>query len=75
MSKGSGLRRGVGAEADMDDDPNRGVPRLETPLERSSAARQALGEAVRFWWVSMLRGCLALLLGIGLFFREPPSTT
>ena len=52
----------------MDDDPNRGVPRLETPLERSSAARQALGEAVRFWWVSMLRGCLALLLGIGALF-------
>lgn len=31
----------------------------------SSASEQALGAAARFWWVSVARGCLALLLGIG----------
>lgn len=52
----------------MDDDPDRSGPRLETHSERSSAASRALGSAVRFWWVSVLRGCLALLLGIGALF-------
>jgi uncharacterized membrane protein HdeD (DUF308 family) len=28
-------------------------------------AREAVGAAVRFWWISVLRGCLALLLGVG----------
>ena len=37
----------------------------EAPLARSSAAGQAVGAAARFWWISVLRGCLALLLGIG----------
>ena len=31
----------------------------------SRVAREAVGAAMRFWWVSMLRGCLALLLGLG----------
>ena len=52
----------------MDDDPDRDGSRLEIPSERSSAAGKALGAAVRFWWVSMLRGGLALLLGIGAVF-------
>jgi uncharacterized membrane protein HdeD (DUF308 family) len=28
-------------------------------------AREAVGAVVRFWWISVLRGCLALLLGVG----------
>jgi uncharacterized membrane protein HdeD (DUF308 family) len=28
-------------------------------------AREAVGAAVRFWWISVLRGCLALALGVG----------
>ena len=28
-------------------------------------AREAVGAAVRFWWISVLRGCLALLLAVG----------
>lgn len=38
---------------------------METPSDRSSAAREAVGAAVRFWWISVLRGCLALFLGVG----------
>ena len=40
-------------------------PQRATRSDRSSAAHQAIGAAVRYWWVSVLRGCLALLLGIG----------
>ncbi len=31
----------------------------------SRVAREAMEAAMRFWWVSVLRGCLALLLGVG----------
>src|SRR3990170_2441695 len=58
-------RRGAGPEAEMDDDPDRAGARRATSADRSSAASKAVGTAVRFWWVSMLRGGLALLLGIG----------
>lgn len=34
----------------------------------SSAAREVVGASARFWWISVLRGCLALILGIGSLF-------
>ena len=34
------------------------------PSDRSPAA-EAVAAAVRYWWISVLRGCLALCLGIG----------
>lgn len=49
----------------MDDGSDPTDPRQEAPSARSSAASQAVGAAARFWWISVLRGCLALLLGIG----------
>lgn len=33
--------------------------------DRSPTAREAVAAAVRFWWISVLRGGLALFLGIG----------
>jgi len=35
------------------------------PANEQQLAGAAVGAAVRFWWISLLRGCLALLLGIG----------
>jgi uncharacterized membrane protein HdeD (DUF308 family) len=49
----------------MNDDSQLGGPPLDTPTDRSSAAREAVGAAVRFWWIGVFRGCLALLLGVG----------
>jgi len=49
----------------MDDDPESGGPEARTPSDRSSAAEEAVRAAVRFWWISVLRGSLALLLGLG----------
>jgi len=49
----------------MDDDSKPCGPQVETPSAQSSAASEAVEAAVRFWWISVLRGCLALLLGIG----------
>ena len=37
---------------------------MEPGNERRLASK-AVGAAVRFWWISLLRGCLALFLGIG----------
>jgi uncharacterized membrane protein HdeD (DUF308 family) len=37
---------------------------LELGNERRLAS-EAVGAAVRFWWISALRGCLALFLGVG----------
>lgn len=50
----------------MDEDAARdreGRPAAST--DPSRVAREAVGAAMRFWWVSVLRGCLALLLGLG----------
>jgi uncharacterized membrane protein HdeD (DUF308 family) len=35
------------------------------PANERRVAEAAVGAAVRFWWISLLRGCLALLLGVG----------
>lgn len=35
------------------------------PGNERRLASEAVGAAVRFWWISALRGCLALLLGVG----------
>ena len=37
---------------------------MELGNERGLASG-AVGAAVRFWWISLLRGCLALCLGVG----------
>jgi uncharacterized membrane protein HdeD (DUF308 family) len=37
---------------------------LEVGNERRLAS-EVVGAAVRFWWISALRGCLALFLGVG----------
>ncbi len=50
----------------MDDDAARdreGQPAVSS--DPSRVAREAVDAAMRFWWVSVLRGCLALLLGLG----------
>ena len=50
----------------MDDDAARdreGQPAASS--DPSQVAREAVDAAMRFWWVSVLRGCLALLLGLG----------
>jgi len=47
-----------------DDPKNLDSPRYATFPART-AADQAVRSAVRFWWISVLRGSLALLLGLG----------
>jgi uncharacterized membrane protein HdeD (DUF308 family) len=46
-------------------DPGTGRSLDGTGSDRSPAAQEAVGIAVRLWWVSVLRGCLALTLGVG----------
>ena len=57
---------GTGSEAA----PSRGFP-----SDESLMATEAVKAAVRFWWISMLRGCLALLLGLGALVTGDASST
>ena len=55
-----------GSEVALDDDAARDRERQSAASsDPSRDAREAVGAAIRFWWVSVLRGCLALLLGLG----------
>ena len=49
----------------MDDDDGLAGRKPETIPGGAGAAQEAVGAAVRYWWISVLRGGLALLLGIG----------
>ena len=49
----------------MDDDDGLGGREPGTLPGGARAAQEAVGAAVRYWWISVLRGGLALLLGIG----------
>ena len=49
----------------MDDDDGLGGREPGDPPGGAGAAQEAVGAAVRYWWISVLRGGLALLLGIG----------
>ena len=49
----------------MDDDDGVAGREPETLPGGAGAAQEAVGAAVRYWWISVLRGGLALLLGIG----------
>ena len=49
----------------MDDEDGLGGREPGTLPGGSRAAQEAVGAAVRYWWISVLRGGLALLLGIG----------
>jgi Uncharacterized conserved protein len=49
----------------MDDDDGLAGREPETLPGGAGAAQEAVGAAVRYWWISVLRGGLALLLGIG----------
>ena len=41
------------------------APEPRSPPRTSAAAEEAVRAAARYWWISVLRGCLALALGIG----------
>jgi uncharacterized membrane protein HdeD (DUF308 family) len=41
----------------------------------SSEAGEAVRSAVRFWWISVLRGCLGLFLGMGALFTKADQST
>ncbi len=49
----------------MDDDDGLAGREPGTLPGGAGAAQEAVGAAVRYWWISVLRGGLALLLGIG----------
>ena len=49
----------------MDDDDGIGGREPGTLPGESRAAQEAVEAALRYWWISVLRGGLALLLGIG----------
>lgn len=49
----------------MDDDDGIGGREPGTHPGGSRAAQEAVRAALRYWWISVLRGGLALLLGIG----------
>ena len=48
-------------------------PRSEILAPGAADAEQAIGSAVRYWWVTVARGCLALLLGIGALISGAPE--
>ena len=54
----------------MDDDDGVAGREPETLPGGAGAAQEAVGAAVRYWWISVLRGGLALLLGIGALISE-----
>ena len=54
----------------MDDDDGLGGREPGTLPGGAGAAQEAVGAAVRYWWISVLRGGLALLLGIGALISE-----
>lgn len=54
----------------MDDDDGLAGREPETLPGGAGAAQEAVGAAVRYWWISVLRGGLALLLGIGALISE-----
>ena len=54
----------------MDDDDGLAGREPETLPGGAGAAQKAVGAAVRYWWISVLRGGLALLLGIGALISE-----
>ena len=54
----------------MDDDDGLVGREPETLPGGAGAAQEAVGAAVRYWWISVLRGGLALLLGIGALISE-----
>jgi|GEM_PF-1672214 len=60
--------------SEVTNDPDPGAPRSSPPAGEM-AAEQAVVAAVRFWWVSMLRGAFALLLGLGAFFSGATQQT
>ena len=54
----------------MDDEDELAGREPETLPGGAGAAQEAVGAAVRYWWISVLRGGLALLLGIGALISE-----
>ena len=44
-------------------------------LDESAPAGEAISAAVRYWWISIVRGCLALFLGIIALFSGAVEQT
>ena len=59
-----GLTTGGALLGDEPHDRSPAVPRGDLS-DRSPTAREAVAATVRLWWLRVLRGCLALLLGVG----------